>query len=255
MNTDSTQIWFKTQVDISPSGTDDNYDMYYCYAAAENPPCNRSSVYLWYDDFDRTDKPDITTEQAYVKTGGGTWSIESNTLKNVGVSGDPNKLIITALGDVNAAVDMLVKIKVEPPFNGGDTSRMGLSCCMDDPPSRGSGYCALFNEDTNSLDFLNDLRSWGTRGTYGWSLNTWHYMRFRVTDPASRLGQIKLWAVGTDEPSSWGDYNFGDDVARSYGKVGFAGSRAADITYFDDITIRYVADSTPSTALGTEENY
>lgn len=80
-------------------------------------------------------------------------------------------------------------------------------------------------------------------------------MRFRVTDPASRLGQIKLWVVGTDEPSSWGGYNFGDGIARNYGEVGFACSRAADTTYFDEITIRYVADSNPSTALGTEENY
>ena len=65
-----------------------------------------------------------------VKTGGGTWSIETNTLKNVGAAGDPNKLIITALGNVNTAVDMLVKMNVTS-FAGGDLSRMGLSCCMD----------------------------------------------------------------------------------------------------------------------------
>jgi len=147
MNTASTQIWFKTQVDISAGGTDDSYDMYYGNAAAVNPPENKSNVYLWYDDFDRTDNPDITTEADYsVKTGAGTWSIESNTLKNVGAYDDPNKLIITALGDVNADVDMLVKIKVESPLIGGDVSRMGLSCCMD-APSSGSGYCTLFHND------------------------------------------------------------------------------------------------------------
>ena len=214
------------------------------------------NVYLWYDDFNRANKPDITTEAAYsVKTGGGTWAIESNTLKNVGASGDPNKLIITGLGDVNVAVDMLVKINVDS-FNTGDESRMGLSCCMDEPSSRGSGYCALLHSDTSGPDLLNDLRSWGTSGTYSWSLDTWYYMRFRVTDPEGRLGQTKVWSVGNTEPSSWTvDGNFGSGVARNYGELGFAGSRTTDTTYFDDILIRYVVSSEPSTSLGTEENY
>ncbi|MFH1735007.1 MAG: archaellin/type IV pilin N-terminal domain-containing protein, partial [bacterium] len=215
MNTDSTQIWFKTQVDISSGGTDDSYDLYYGYPSAESPLENRGNVYLWYDNFNRANNPDITTEADYsVKTNGGTWSIESNTLKNVGASGDPNKLIITALGPVTADVDMLAKINVDS-FTGGDASRVGLSVCMNDPSSRGSGYCALFHDNTDSLDFLNDLRSWGTQPTYSWSLDTWYYMRFRVIDTASKLGQVKVWTVGTSEPGSWTvDGNFGSGAAR-----------------------------------------
>lgn len=255
INTDSTQIWFKTQADIAPDGTDDSYDIYYGYPTAENPPENKNNVYLWHDDFNRADKPDITTEEAYTKTHGGTWSIESNTLKNVGDSGDPNKLIITALGDVTADVDMLVKINVDS-FSGGDANRMGLSCCMETDPERGSGYCALFHEDTNSLDLLNDLRSWGRKETYSWSLDTWYYMRFRVIEPASNHGQVKVWTVGTAEPSIWTvDGNFGSGNVRGYGEVGFAGSRASDTTYFDDVTIRYIVSSEPSTVLGSEESY
>jgi len=255
MNTGSTQIWFKTEIDISPDSTDDSYDMYYSSASAVNPLENKSNVYLWYDNFDRADNPDVTTETAYnVKTGGGTWSIESNVLKNVGSSGDPNKLIITGLGDVNVAVDMLVKINVDS-FNGGDASRMGLSSCMNELSSRGSGYCALLHDDTTSLDLLNDLRSWGTRGTYSWSLDTWYYMRFRVIDPANKLGQVKVWSVGAAEPSSWTvDGNFGSGNERNYGEIGFAGSRTTDTTYFDDILVRYIASSEPSTSLGSEES-
>jgi hypothetical protein len=254
VNSASTQVWFKTQAAIEASGVDSNYYVYYGNPSSGSPPANKSNVYLWFDDFDRANKPDITTETAYsVKTGGGTWAIEHDTLKNVGASGDPNKLIITALGNVNTAVDMLVKINVMS-FAGGDLSRMGLSCCMDASPSRGSGYCGLFHDDSNSLDLLNDLRSWGTRGTYSWSLDTWYYMRFRVVDPASRVGQVKVWQVGTNEPSTWTvDGSFGSGTARSYGEVGFAGSRTTDITYFDDILIRFIADSEPSTSLGSEE--
>jgi len=255
VNSASTQIWFKTQTSIEASSTDSNYYLYYGNPSSGSPPANKNNVYLWFDDFDRANNADITTETAYsIKTGGGTWSIETDTLKNVGASGDPNKLIITALGTVSTAVDMFVKIRVTS-FAGGDLSRMGLSCCMDTSPSAGSGYCGLFHNDVNSLDLLNDLRSWGTQGTYSWSLDTWYYMRFRVVDPSSRVGQVKVWQVGTTEPSAWTvDGSFGSGTARSYGEVGFAGSRTTDTTYFDDVTIRVIADSEPSTSLGSEES-
>jgi hypothetical protein len=255
MNGNSTQVWFKTQATIEVSGSDSNYYIYYGDPSAGSPPANKSNVYLWYDDFDRADKPDITTEAFYsVKTGGGTWSIESNKLKNVGAAGDPNKLIINALGNVNSDVDMLVKMDVTS-FAGGDLSRMGLSCCMDASPSTGSGYCGLLHEDRNTLDLLNDLRSWGTRGTYSWSLNTWYYMRFRVIDPTSKLGKVKVWQVGTTEPNTWTvNGNFGSGTARNYGEIGFAGSRTTDTTYFDEILIRYITEPEPSASLGTEES-
>lgn len=254
MNTASTQVWFKAQKTIGPNVSDNGYFMYYGYPYATSPPANKRNVYLWFDDFNRPNNPDITTESAYsVKTGGGTWSIEDNQLKNTGAAGDPNKLIITALGNVSSGVDMLAKIRVIS-FAGGDTSRMGLSCSMDTSPSRGSGYCGLFHEDTNSLDLLNDLRSWGTYGTYGWSLNISYYMRFRVTDPSTALGKVKVWQAGSAEPSTWTvDANFGSGTARGYGEVGFAGSRASDTTFFDDIKIRYVVDPEPSVSFGMEE--
>jgi len=255
MNTGSTQVWFKTQTDVPADGSDNNYYVYYDNLGAVSPPADKSNVYLWFDDFNRVDNLDITTEASYsAKTGGGTWSIETSKLKNVGAAGDPNKLIITALGNVDTDIDMLVKINVTS-FVSGDLSRMGLSCCMDTDPSRGSGYCGLFHDDRDSLELLNDLRSWGTGGAYGWSLSTWYYMRFRVIDPVNKLGKVKVWQVGTTEPNTWTvDGNFGGGTARDYGEVGFGGSRTTDITYFDDILIRYIADPEPSASLGMEES-
>lgn len=255
VNTSSTQVWFVTQAPIPANSSDNNYYVYYGNSSAGNPPANKSNVYLWFDDFNRANKPDITTETPYqVKSGGGTWSIENDTLKNVGASGDPNKLIITALGNATAAVDMLSKIDVTS-FAGGDTSRMGLSCCMDTSLSRGSGYCGLFYNVENSVDLLNDLRSWGGHASYSWSLNTWYYMRFRVTDPSSRLGLVKVWPVGTAEPNTWTlNASFGGGSARSFGEIGFAGSRASDTAYFDDIIVRYIANPEPSTSLAAEES-
>jgi len=252
IGTSSTQVWFETQAPIPVNGSDSNYYLYYGNPTAGTPPANESNVYLWFDDFNRPNEASITTEAAYqVTTGGGTWSIENGMLENVGASGDPNKLIITALGNVAYPVDMLVKIDVVS-FAGGDASRMGLSCCMD---TSAGGYCGLFHNDQNSLDLLNDLRSWGSHTAYSWSLNTWYYMRFRVTDPSTGLGELKVWPVGTAEPDTWTlNGTFGGGSPRGYGEVGFAGSKTSDVTYFSDITIRYIANSEPSTSLGSEES-
>jgi len=159
MNTSSTQVWFMTQASILANSSNNNYYIYYGNPNSGSPPANQSHIYLWFDEFDRANELDVTSEPSYrVKTGGGTWSIENGTLKNVGASGDPNKLIITALGNLTAAVDMRVKIDVAS-FAGGDTSRMGLSSCMDNSPPSGSGYCGLFHNDRTTVDLLNELDS------------------------------------------------------------------------------------------------
>ncbi|HXX87911.1 MAG TPA: hypothetical protein VEH86_05650 [Candidatus Acidoferrum sp.] len=253
MDTSATQVWFRTQATIGPSPSAANdYYLYYGDPSATNPPANKSNVYLWFDDFNRANEPSITTEPAYTQTNGGTWSIVNDTLENVGDPnhGDPCKLLINALGTVNHDVEMVIKIDVAQ-FGGGDYGRMGLSSNMD--PS-GQGYCALLHNDQNSLDLLNDLRSWGTHTTYSWTTNTWYYMKFRVINPGSNDGKVKIWPVGSSEPSVWTvDGNFGGGQTRGYGMVGIAGSRQPDVTYFDDLQVRYIVDPEPSVSLGQEE--
>ncbi|MBU0894751.1 MAG: sigma-70 region 4 domain-containing protein [Nanoarchaeota archaeon] len=249
----TTQIWFKSQQNIPASSYDENYYLYYGNNAAANPPNNKKNVYLWFDDFNRVNKPDITTESDYsIKTNGGTWSIENNQLKNIGATGDPNKLFITALGSSVLPVEMLTKINVNTWVANNDLGRIGLS---QDMISTGAGYCSLFHNDQSSLDLLNDLLSWGTLGTYSWLTNTWYNMRFKVIDPSTRNGQIKVWQSGTAEPGSWTiDGNFGTGAAKTNGYVGFAGSRQADITYFDDIQIRYIVAQEPTLTIFDVQN-
>ncbi|MBN2094432.1 MAG: hypothetical protein JW727_00135 [Candidatus Aenigmarchaeota archaeon] len=50
-NSTSTEIWFETVEDLSASASDSNYYLYYSSPDAENPPANRSKIYLWWDDF------------------------------------------------------------------------------------------------------------------------------------------------------------------------------------------------------------
>jgi hypothetical protein len=250
-NTTTTQLWFKLQNNIDASGVDNNYYLFYNNPSAVDPPQNKSNVYLWFDDFNRANKADITTEAAYRKTNGGTWSIENQKLKNTGAAGDPNKLIVRALGNLTQDVDMFVKINVTFWAGDADTARMGLSCCMD--TADGGGYCGLFHQTHSRFEFLNDLRSWGTSASVIWSNNVWYNMRFRVVNPSARNGLGKVWREGTTEPSVWNNTgNFGTGAARTRGQVGLGGSRQADVTYFDDFTVRYVLANEPLCTLDSE---
>lgn len=227
---------------------DDNHVIWMFYGSpSATSESNGNATFVFFDDFNRANKADITTENTYSKTQGGTWSIENNMLKNVGASGDPNKLLFKSLGTVSYPVIMKTEIKVTT-FGGGDLSRMGLSCCMS---SNGEGYCALLHQAKNRLDFLNDLRSWGTSFTPTWSLNTWYYLEFLVIDPSSRNGKTRLWEVGGSVPS-WLNGNFGGGGARNWGYIGLGGSRQADVTYFDDVYVRKYANLEPSVSLGNE---
>lgn len=254
MNTGSTQVWFKTQAAIGPApSTTNDYYLYYGNPSAGGPPANKTNVYLWFDDFNRPDELDITAEPAYTKTNGGTWSIQNGMLKNVGGSAEPppNKLIVSALGGITSDVEMVIKMDVTQ-FAGGDGSRMGLSSDMD--PS-GYGYCALFHSDQDNVWFLNDGVHWGTTQSFNWAQNAWYYMKFRVINPASNDGEVKVWQTNSPEPSQWTmDGNFGDTQSRGYGRVGIAGSiNQGDTTYFDDFQVRYIVDPEPSASLGLEE--
>jgi hypothetical protein len=257
-NSDNTVVWFKLQQSIASSSTDDTYYVYYGYSGASAAPANRSKVYLYFDDFNRADNSDITTEAAYHKTGGGTWSISGNKLVNVGAAGDPNKLEIDALGVVSYDVDMWTKINIYSTLgSSSDLWRMGLSSNMDDVGGDGQGYCLLLHQDHSSLDMLNDLRSWGTNGVYSWDVSTWYNMRFRVINPSSNTGYGKVWNVGTSEPATWtiDAGNFGAGAVRGYGNVGFGGSRQGDTTWFDDIIIRYIVTNEPTIEVLSEEEY
>ncbi|RLJ07435.1 MAG: hypothetical protein DRP13_03875, partial [Candidatus Aenigmatarchaeota archaeon] len=54
-NTPSTEIWFPLAENISAGGYDNNYWLYYDNPSTNEPPANRSEVYLFWDDFDTLD--------------------------------------------------------------------------------------------------------------------------------------------------------------------------------------------------------
>ena len=51
-NSDSTEVWFKTQAPIPGNGRDSNYYIYYGNPSAGAPPADPVNVYALWDDFD-----------------------------------------------------------------------------------------------------------------------------------------------------------------------------------------------------------
>jgi len=88
MNSDSTQVWFKTQATIEANGSDSNYYIYYGNPTAGSPPANRSNVYDFWDDFDDASLDPAWT---FLQIGGASGSYsESGTvvILNATTSGD-----------------------------------------------------------------------------------------------------------------------------------------------------------------------
>jgi len=140
MNTSSTQVWFKTQADISASGSDNNYYMYYGNPSAGNPPANKSNVHALWDDFNDGDCDGWTPV-------GSTWNASSAFLDNKDASGtgkyirkDGYNVTESVLIEYKALVDVdeenLVYLSVSGTVNGSAT---------------GSGYCLGINADTDTI--------------------------------------------------------------------------------------------------------
>jgi hypothetical protein len=140
MNTSSTQVWFKTQADISASGSDNNYYMYYGNPSAGTPPANKSNVYLLWDDFNDGDSDGWTPV-------GSIWNASSGFLDNKDISGTgkyigkdgynvTQSVLIEYKGLIDVDEENLVYLNVPGTVNGSST---------------GSGYCLGINADTDTV--------------------------------------------------------------------------------------------------------
>jgi hypothetical protein len=140
MNTSSTQVWFKTQSDISASGSDNNYYMYYGNPSAGNPPANKSKVYLLWDDFNDGDYDGWTPV-------GSIWNASSAFLDNKDLSGGgkyirkdgynvTQSVLIEYKGLIDVNEENFIYLNVPGTVNGSAT---------------GSGYCLGINADTDTV--------------------------------------------------------------------------------------------------------
>jgi len=76
-NNASTKIWFKTQIAIAVSTSDNGYYLYYGNSGASSPPADGDNVYEFWDDFEDGDISDWT------QYGGGTVQLANDGGNNV----------------------------------------------------------------------------------------------------------------------------------------------------------------------------
>ncbi|MBU0958098.1 MAG: hypothetical protein KKF56_04805, partial [Nanoarchaeota archaeon] len=244
-NDTNTSLMFRIQENIPASSSDSNYYIYYGYSNADSPPENNSNVYLFFDDYNRANNVDITSESTYSEAGGSEWEIVNNQLKGSGGSGDPNKLMVDLFPNLDN-VELQIKINVTT-FAGGDSSRPGLSTRMD---AGGQGYCANLHNAIGTLQFLDDARDWGSSTSVGWVLNEEYWLKFWNYEDDLKA---KIWTTNTVEGSSW-NLTQNSFAGHANGKVGIAMSNNADVIYYDDFSVRILVSTEPSYSFLGEES-
>jgi hypothetical protein len=116
----------------------------------------------------------------------------------------------------------------------GDLARAGLAVRVN-PEDGERALNFLLHEDTFSVDFLNDLVSWGTYLDYAWQVGEWYTMQVvaqgsRLEGQIARRGSNEVPASSTwDDP--WNEF-------RSPGYPGLTGSTMQGLTaQFDNFQV------------------
>jgi beta-glucanase (GH16 family) len=126
----------------------------------------------------------------------GTWQINNGALSQTSTAAaDPKKAMIT---NQTFPSNLMITAEVQVnSWNAGDMARAGVGLYTN--PSNGYGYNLVFH-DTNQVQFLDDLVTWGNAYTFNWQVGTWYW--FQLEENNGTL-EGKVWAAGTAEPQSW----------------------------------------------------
>lgn len=241
MDSASTEVWFKTQADISTS--DSNYYIYYDNPSAGSPPAYwsdsmgadlSSRVYLAADDFQEHNSGNSPDG----------WDPCDGYFK-VGASGSDRFMNSTASGQYvfagsSAWTDYVVKIKMQAPT--GSVSYPGIAVRVTNVSNlvyfgwRNSTTLTLWKRIGGGYTLLGDwtIPNVGT---------AWHAIEIRVK------GQdLYVYHDGT----YYGSASLGAGELTS-GKVGIFSSYGTH-AHWDDCIVREYVSPEPSTSLGLEES-
>ena len=240
MNTASTQVWFKTQADISASGTDNSYYLYYGNPSATSPPTNNSNVYVFWDGFESGDLSN--------------WSIEAGTW--------------------TAATDQAQSGTYALKTTTGSSSWIRPAVTIDEADVVLESY---WRSTSSSLDFSQAARvqsgsnlNWfetDVEGSDGWDLakmvdgswtelvanggtytaNTWYKVSLIVK--GGTLAKVLINDSQVTPSSGWSD--IGSDFTS--GTIAFRAWSVGTGAWVDNVIVRKYVDPEPSAALGTEE--
>ncbi|MEE8423649.1 MAG: hypothetical protein V3S49_03840, partial [Thermodesulfobacteriota bacterium] len=102
-------------------------------------------------------------------------------------------------------ITLIAKVRVDSWTGGDDNCRAGVGLrTRTTVGTKREGYNLLFHENTSTLQFLNDLSTWGPSVTFNWNTDTWYWFKFKVENTGSATHLYgKVWQDGTSEPDSW----------------------------------------------------
>ena len=195
---------------------------------------------------------------------GGAWTGTDSTFS---VNGSAGLITLTGSATKNAYLastsgsnaELLVRVRVDQIASGSATTD-GFYLRRQ-RTSTWYGVASVFN--TNSSIAVNFVRdSSGTTTTIGsatvsgvtHSTSTYDWLRARLSGTTATTAQIRLWADGPNEPSSWTLSSTDNSTPLSLrgsgsGGVYFAAGRALH-AYYDDLTLRPIDSTAPTTPTG-----
>jgi len=178
--------------------------------------------------------------------GANVYSVGNGVLRLTTPTGDPNHLLYAVPGYDSSIQEVLARIRILN-FGTGDAPRGGIATCVD-PAASPAGGIDLHIRDENlgrHIEFLDDLRAWGTEYQYLWQTNTWYWLRLRHEPNAATQGGVndafgKIWPAdgSTAEPAAWQDvYDYTPGLSA---RTGYAGIVAGSSSGTSELEIDYI---------------
>jgi len=117
-----------------------------------------TTVNGYQDDFDGT-----ALKPGWAVLGANAYSVANGMLHVSTPAGDPNHLLYHVAGYDNSVQEVLARIRVTN-FGTGDGPRGGIATVVDPNASPAGGIDLHFRDENlgRHIEFLDDLRSWGT---------------------------------------------------------------------------------------------
>ncbi|HKQ40028.1 MAG TPA: lamin tail domain-containing protein [Verrucomicrobiae bacterium] len=200
-----------------------------------------TTVNGYQDDFDGT-----ALAPAWLVQGANAYTVNGGVLRVSSASGDPNHLLYAVAGYNNSVQEVLARIRILN-FGTADPPRGGISACVDPAASPAGGIDLHFRDETigRHIEFLDDLRSWGTEYPFAWQNNTWYWLRLRHEPNAASQGGAndvfgKIWlGDGTQaEPAAW--QNLYDYIPARSARTGYAGIVAGSAGGTSEFEVDYI---------------
>jgi len=235
LNTDDTQIWFKTQTRINSNSHDTNYYLYYGNEDADEPPTDKNKIFDFYDDFDQPDGD----AKDWTVTRGKSWKVIDKEYRENEFEVD-RRSILDSYSVQNASIEVRVK------SNGGNF---------------GAGVMFRYSDEDNFFtagigfwEYEVAIGKWkkGVPSINGTSESTedvlinnrWYNLRIDALGSHFLVyldDLLKIEIIHKDHLSA--------------GRIGFMTWTDNATSYFDDLKIRLLVPIEPILTLGDEEKY